>query len=376
MAILSREFLLREKRAKCRTIAPPPEVQPLKFPKCASGYELRCPIGYGAFAVVHKARCKLEDGKTEDVAIKMIDLEGCSDSTFEELRREMSAMRQSRHKNILNFHVAFQSDAKIWLVMPIATAGSAADVMRCQPEKRFQDERIIAYILGEICKAMDYFHGERQMHRDLKAGNVLVQQDASVCLADFGVATPYSFENRHSTFVGTPCWMAPEVLAHRQYDEKADVWSFGITAMELLRGEAPYQRLQPLKVMRNIIENDPPHLHNSECSGGLYLLVDFCLKKDPKDRPSMNTCAKSKYFHKGDKHKLAELLLRTPDLENRQVQAPLHHQSVLKFGSDGTRSAVPTAPPSGSECTACDTITEDWDFSEEDDFGDLPEAES
>jgi len=375
MAILS-----REKRGKYHH---PPLTEPSQWPKTANGYQLKCPIGYGTFAVVHKAMCKKEDGAEEEVAVKVIDLEDCSDSTFEELRREMSAMRLSRHDNVLQFHVAFQSDAKIWLVMPIAQEGSAADVMRCQPEKRFEDERIVAYILREVVKALDYLHGERQMHRDLKAGNVLIREDARVCLADFGVATPYSFENRHSTFVGTPCWMAPEVLAqHQQYDEKADVWSFGITAMELFRGEAPYQRLQPLKVMKNIIENEPPHLHSSECSGGLFLLVDFCLKKNPKERPSMNTCAKAKFFHKAERGVLQQLLLKTPKIENRKIHCPppRNETTAIKISRNGDFAPMEKPYDLSSNMTEkTASVQEDWIFDDGDSldgFDDFPEEET
>merc|ERR550534_337394 len=205
-------------------------------------------------------------GNVVEVAVKVMELENCGDSTFEEIRREMTAMQMCRHSNILQFHCAFQTDHQIWLVMPIAHEGSCADVMRCHPDKRFDDERVLSFILREVARALEYFHRERQMHRDLKAGNILLDANANVYLGDFGVAAPFSYSDRRKTFVGTPCWMAPEVLAQQQYDEKADVWSFGITAIELRRGEAPYQRLHPLKVMKNIIENAPPHMYENEGS--------------------------------------------------------------------------------------------------------------
>lgn len=352
MAILS-----REKRTLNR---PPPDV-PAKWPKTPEGYSLQCPIGQGAFAVVHKATCFKEDGPV-DVAIKVIDLEGCSDSTFEDIRREMTAMRRCRHINVLQFHVAFQNNSAIWLVMPIAQAGSAADVMRCQPQKRFQDERVIAYILREVARALDYLHSEKHMHRDLKAGNILLNQEGAVRLADFGVSAPLSY--RHNTFVGTPCWMAPEVLASQQYDEKADVWSYGITAMELLRGEAPYQRLHPLKVMKSIMENKPPCLSSVECSDGLSLLVGACLRRDPNSRTTMKTFEKSKFFSKADIGKLQEILRTTPMVEERQhliTSMVDYTESNREYDQKlYARSAEPAS---------------DWLF-EEDDFDGFPEEET
>eukprot|EP00397_Hematodinium_sp_SG-2012_P008549 GEMP01008612.1.p1 GENE.GEMP01008612.1~~GEMP01008612.1.p1 ORF type:complete len:362 (+),score=48.36 GEMP01008612.1:711-1796(+) len=361
MAIMS-----REKRTLHR--APEPE-STAKWPKSPDGYSLKCPIGHGAFAVVHKATCYKEDGPV-DVAVKVIDLEGCADSTFDEIRREMTTMRRCRHVNVLQFHVAFQNDSKIWLVMPISKAGSAADVMRCQPQKRFQDERIIAYILREVAKALDYFHSEKQMHRDLKGGNILLSPNGDVHLADFGVATPFSFHSRHNTFVGTPCWMAPEVLSHRQYDEKADVWSFGITALELLRGEAPYQRLHPLKVMKNIIENQPPHLSSFECSDGFSLVVDACLRRNPNERSRMSAFGKSKFFAKAENGPLRELLRNTPAIENRQHTFEPYAMNCPQYDSDCDQPMFGMCAKEQRSETATD-----WLF-EEDEFDGFPEEET
>merc|ERR1719198_2154268 len=151
----------------------------------------------------------------------------------------------------------------------------------------FEDESVIAYILRETAKALKYFHDNMQIHRDLKAGNILLSSDAKVFLSDFGVAAPLRDDKKRQTFVGTPCWMAPEVLEQTNgYDYKADVWSFGITAIELAYGEAPYQRLHPLKVMKIILEKDPPRIDRRRWEPPYVNLVESCLQKAPDKRPT------------------------------------------------------------------------------------------
>ncbi|KAF4713693.1 hypothetical protein FOZ62_021489, partial [Perkinsus olseni] len=125
---------------------------------------------------------------------------------------------------------------------------------------------IIAYILRETAIALRHFHSNQQIHRDLKAGNILLSLDGRVYLSDFGVSASMRDSRSRQTFVGTPCWMAPEVLEQSKngYDYKADIWSFGVTALELAHGSAPYQNLHPLKVMKNILENPPPTLERTK----------------------------------------------------------------------------------------------------------------
>merc|ERR1719277_1832525 len=183
--------------------------------------------------------------------------------------------------------------------------------MRARHVGGFEDEAVIAYILRETAKAVRYFHDQKQIHRDLKAGNILLGGDAKVYLSDFGVAAPLRDDKKRQTFVGTPCWMAPEVLEQSGgYDYKADIWSFGITAIELAYGEAPYQRLHPLKVMKIIIEKDPPRIDRRRWDVLFVNLVECCLQKDPKQRPTMDeTFAKNeKFFLKADRSPLLDIL--------------------------------------------------------------------
>lgn len=202
--------------------------------------------------------------------------------------------------------------------MPLLSGGSCAAVMRARRSTGgFDDESIISYILRETAKALRYFHDNMQIHRDLKAGNILLSSDAKVFLSDFGVAAPLRDDKMRQTFVGTPCWMAPEVLEPSGgYDYKADIWSFGITAIELAYGEAPYQRLHPLKVMKIIIDKDPPRIDRRKWDPSFVALVEACLQKDPKKRPTMEEifAKHKKFFSKANEQPLQELLRSLPPL--------------------------------------------------------------
>merc|ERR1719277_1333270 len=201
--------------------------------------------------------------------------------------------------------------------------------MRARHVGGFEDEGVIAYILRETAKAIKYFHDNMQIHRDLKAGNILLSGDAKVYLSDFGVAAPLRDDKKRQTFVGTPCWMAPEVLEQSGgYDYKADIWSFGITAIELAYGEAPYQRLHPLKVMKIIIEKDPPRIDKRKWDVLFVNLIECCLQKDPKKRPTMDQIFEKheKFFLKADRSPLLDILRGLGPLEERIPAKPNYGQ--------------------------------------------------
>lgn len=303
---------------------PPPE-----WPGSSDGYDVLGKIGYGAFAVVHRAVVKTGGHEGFEVAVKMIDLEEFADSSMEEIRRELQTMRMCRHENLIAYHIAFPAKVKkawkMWLVMPLLAGGSCANIMRARKVSGgFEDEAVISYILRETANALKYFHDAKQIHRDLKAGNILLGGDAKVFLSDFGVAAPFQDrDKKRQTFVGTPCWMAPEVLEQMSaYDFKVDIWSFGITAIELAYGEAPYQRLHPLKVMKIIIEKDPPRVDRRKWDAPFVNVIDACLQRDPKKRPTMDELlTKHKaYFLKASELPLVELIRSLPPLEER-IQA-------------------------------------------------------
>lgn len=308
----------------------------VEWPSSSDGYRLAAHIGRGAFANVHKAVVETGPRSGIEVAVKIIELEEHADSSLEEIRRELQMMRMCRHENVIAYHVAFPTRRQMWLVMPLLAGGSCAAVMRARQTQGatggFGDEAIIAYILRETGKAIKYFHDNMQIHRDLKAGNILLGADARVYLSDFGVAAPLRDDRKRQTFVGTPCWMAPEVLEQANgYDYKADIWSYGITAIELAYGEAPYQRLHPLKVMKIIIEQDPPRIDKRNWDPAFLSVIEQCLQRDPRRRLGMEELMEKhgRFFAKAKAEPLQDILDNLPPLEKRTGSAPSYDKGGL-----------------------------------------------
>lgn len=142
--------------------------------------------------------------------------------------------------------------------MPIMSAGSCLDVLKMKFPEGIQDEAIIATILKETLEGLKYFHENKIIHRDIKAGNILMDMDGNVYISDFGVSASLQKGQKRKTFVGSPCWMAPEVMEQTGHDQKADIWSVGVTAIELAQGNAPYSDLPAMKVILSILEGAPP----------------------------------------------------------------------------------------------------------------------
>ncbi|PXF44048.1 Serine/threonine-protein kinase fray2 [Gracilariopsis chorda] len=292
-----------------------------RLPATASGYELREQIGQGTCAHVYRAWC---DQVNEEVAIKVVELEWLQ-ASLEDIIREIKVMSLSSHPNVVPFSTAFVESTDLWIVMPLLTGGSVHALMTLMYSDGI-DEPLAVYVLHCVLKALEYFHGNGQMHRDVKAANLLLDSQGNVMLSDYGVMG-WMVEGgwdrkQRQTFVGTPCWMAPEVMEQASgYDYKADVWSLGITAIELAQGRAPYYNYPPMKVLFFTLQNPPPTLTGpaANFSQDYHDFVADCLQKDPKIRPSVKQLLKHKIFAKGVQKPahLPETIAKLPPIGSR-----------------------------------------------------------
>lgn len=213
------------------------------------------------------------------------------------------------HPNVLRAHCSFTAGHSLWVVMPFMAGGSCLHIMKSSYPDGFE-EPVIATLLREVLKALVYLHYHGHIHRDVKAGNILIDSNGAIKLADFGVAACMfdtgDRQRSRNTFVGTPCWMAPEVMQQLHgYDFKADIWSFGITALELAHGHAPFSKYPPMKVLLMTLQNAPPGLdyeRDKRFSKSFKEMVAACLVKDPKKRPSSEKLLKHPFFKQARGH--------------------------------------------------------------------------
>jgi len=275
------------------------------------------------------------------VAIKVMDLENIS-SSFEDILQEVQTMRLAEDPNILHLYCSFVHSDQLWLVTEFMDKGSCVRLMSIGKSLHLGEgmsEDCVSYVLGEVVKGLSYLHNQGQIHRDIKSGNILLNSQGRVKLADFGVSGWTVAKGTRvqavKTFVGTPCFMAPEVMEQAGgYDFRADIWSLGITALELAKGYAPYAPLPPMRVLIKTIEEEPPTLksypHDKQLfeTGAPYSahFEDFyrrCLQKVPKQRPKAEELLKHKLFKACDKSAVMAKLLcfvESVGVEKRQEE--------------------------------------------------------
>ncbi|KAH6758644.1 Protein kinase superfamily protein [Perilla frutescens var. frutescens] len=318
-----------------------------KYPIGAEHYTLFEEVGTGVSASVNRALC---NSLNEVVAIKILDFER-TNCDLNNVSREAQTMVLVDHPNVLKSHCSFVSDHNLWVVMPYMAGGSCLHILKASQPDGFE-EVVIATILREVLKGLDYLHQHGHIHRDVKAGNILIDSRGGIKLGDFGVSA-YLFDagdrqRMRNTFVGTPCWMAPEVMEQLHgYDFKADIWSFGITALELAHGHAPFSKYPPMKVLLMTLQNAPPCLdyeRDKKFSKSFKQMIASCLVKDPSKRPSAKKLLKHSFFKQARSNDyIARTLLEgLPELGDRLQAIKRKEEDMLaqKKMPDGQKEEI------------------------------------
>ncbi|XP_032732067.1 serine/threonine-protein kinase TAO3 [Lontra canadensis] len=277
-------------------------------------------IGHGSFGAVYFAT---NAHTNEVVAVKKMSYSGKqTQEKWQDILKEVKFLRQLKHPNTIEYKGCYLKEHTAWLVMEYCL-GSASDLLEVH-KKPLQEVEIAAITHGAL-QGLAYLHSHAMIHRDIKAGNILLTEPGQVKLADFGSASMASPAN---SFVGTPYWMAPEVILamdEGQYDGKVDIWSLGITCIELAERKPPLFNMNAMSALYHIAQNDSPMLQSNEWTDSFRRFVDYCLQKIPQERPTSAELLRHDFVRRDRPLRvLIDLIQRTKDavreLDNLQYR--------------------------------------------------------
>lgn len=292
-------------------------------------------IGKGSFGEVFKA---LNRKTGEIVAIKVLDLDTDEDE-IADVQKEIRLLSLIDSEYCTHYYGSYLNGYKLWIVMEFAAGGSLRNIL----SSGAIEESYIAIIAREVLSALSYLHSNAKViHRDIKAANILLTGTGKVKICDFGVAGQISAASlRRHSFVGTPFWMAPEIINRNQYDFKADIWSLGITIIELATGNPPFADKDARKALYLIPRTNPAQL-SSSFSPAIREFVSLCLKEEPNERPSADELLKTTFIKTAPKgtRQLTNLIERQENWKARQTLKEEGHLNSDSEDSDAASDSV------------------------------------
>ena len=278
-------------------------------------------LGQGNYGSVFKVL----DKKTGQIlAAKIATLCG----NIESFKKEINVLQQCKSPYILEYFGYYIKNNTIWIIIEYCDGGSVLDLMRIT-ERNLNEEQI-ASIIYMVLNGLAFLHEQKKIHRDIKAGNILLTREGVAKLGDFGVSAQlmHSFSKKVSK-IGTPYWMSPEVISQNSYDSKCDIWSLGITCIEMAEGEPPYSEVRTFLVMKKIISSPPKGMSNPAIwSLEFNDFVSKCLTFDPEKRPTAKELLKHKFITKNNKGNelIGELINNSLDQINRYRATMLNEE--------------------------------------------------
>uniref|UniRef100_A0A671L1K1 non-specific serine/threonine protein kinase n=1 Tax=Sinocyclocheilus anshuiensis TaxID=1608454 RepID=A0A671L1K1_9TELE len=310
------------------------------FQDPAGIFELVEVVGNGTYGQVYKGR-HVKTGQL--AAIKVMDV---TEEEEEEIKAEINMLKKySHHRNIATYYGAFVKksppghDDQLWLVMEFCGAGSVTDLVKNTKGNSLKEDWI-AYICREILRGLSHLHTHKVIHRDIKGQNVLLTENAEVKLVDFGVSAQLDRTvGRRNTFIGTPYWMAPEVIACDEnpdstYDYRSDIWSLGITAIEMAEGAPPLCDMHPMRALFLIPRNPPPKLKSKKWSKKFIDFIEGCLVKSYPSRPSTEQLLKHSFIRDQPTERQVRIQLKDHIDRTRKKRGEKEETEYEYSGSD------------------------------------------